>query len=491
MKKVYLGIDIGSSSTKAVLIDDKKDIIESSYIRSKNIDSSINEILKNININNYKIAGAGVTGSGREYAKKLINADIIKTEIIAHAIGTLDIVPSVRTIIDIGCEDCKIILLEEGVMRDFNMNTICLKGDANITTENFTNRAIDKIKIGDKVLTHTGKFRRVEKTFKRRYKGDLLEISCNKLKTLNITPEHPIFSLKREGEKYKRFDYNPKFIPARELKKRDFIAIPYFSKIEKIKYREEQFFRYKDWLFVPIKKINKSKFNGNVYNLKVEEDDSYIANLLPVHNCSSGMGATLENISSRLGIKIEEFGDIAIKSDKDIIMPMKCGVLMSSAVTSKKNAGEKIENILMAVCDSVARNFLDLTAKGKSLKEPIVFQGMTAHNKGLVKSLEKFIGKKIIIPNKPELMGAFGMAIITKEEMKSKSTFNFNKIDTIKITHNNHECIGCGICYNSLPKYFKQIEDGKSICIKEEVDKEDVKDVKEVASLCPKNLIII
>ncbi len=110
----WLGIDIGSSSTKAVLIDQERTIIESSYIRSKDIDSSIKDVLKNVNVNKYQIMGVGITGSGREYTKQLISADLVKTEIIAHAVGTLQIVPSVKTIIDIGCEDCKVILLEIG-----------------------------------------------------------------------------------------------------------------------------------------------------------------------------------------------------------------------------------------------------------------------------------------------------------------------------------------------------------------------------------------
>ena len=231
----------------------------------------------------------------------------------------------------------------------------------------------------------------------------------------------------------------------------------------------------------------------NAYNLNHIKAKPFPAlnNLDP--NKIAANKATLENISSRLGIDISEFGDLAIKSTKDIAIPMKCGVIMSSAVISKKNAGEKIENILMAVCNSVVRNFLNLTSKGKSLEEPIVFQGMTAHNKGLVKAFEETLKKKITIPSKPEAMGAFGMAILTQEEMDGKKTnFNADKLgiakkNKIKINHCNKDCISCGVCYNSLPKYFISLPNGKSECIKNEVDESDVKKMKEVASLCPQN----
>ena len=128
----YLGVDIGSISTKGVIIDENNNIITSSYIWTEG--NPINAVKKLINIlkNNldskYIVKGIGTTGSARKLIGLLLDANIVKNEIMAHAVGTLSIYPDVKTILEIGGQDSKIILLNNGIITDYAMNTLCAAG---------------------------------------------------------------------------------------------------------------------------------------------------------------------------------------------------------------------------------------------------------------------------------------------------------------------------------------------------------------------------
>lgn len=141
----YLGIDVGSVSTNIVLLDDKMNVIEKIYIRTKG--SPIKAVQEGFRIlkNKYydtKIGAAGTTGSGRRIAATLIGADAVKNEITTHAIASLEIDRDVRTIIEIGGQDSKIIILRNGIVSDFAMNTVCAAG-----TGSFIDRQAERLDI--------------------------------------------------------------------------------------------------------------------------------------------------------------------------------------------------------------------------------------------------------------------------------------------------------------------------------------------------------
>ena len=130
MNKCYLGIDIGSISTKGVILDSDYNILSSNYIWTEG--SPINAVKKLISTlkipTGYKLSGIGTTGSARKLIGLMLGANIVKNEIIAHAIGTLNFYPNVKTILEIGGQDSKIILLRNGIVTDYAMNTLCAAG---------------------------------------------------------------------------------------------------------------------------------------------------------------------------------------------------------------------------------------------------------------------------------------------------------------------------------------------------------------------------
>jgi predicted CoA-substrate-specific enzyme activase len=76
----------------------------------------------------YAIRCCGTTGSARYLTKAIVGGDLAKTEIIAHAVATQSLYPDVRTILEIGGQDSKIIILRDGIIVDFAMNSVCAAG---------------------------------------------------------------------------------------------------------------------------------------------------------------------------------------------------------------------------------------------------------------------------------------------------------------------------------------------------------------------------
>lgn len=128
----YLGVDVGSVTTKLAVIDSSYHVVASLYRRTRGrpieaVQEGIDE-LRQLLPQGLRILGVGTTGSGRELAGVVVGADVVKNEITAHAVAASTFVPGVQTILEIGGQDSKIILLRDGVAVDFAMNTVCAAG---------------------------------------------------------------------------------------------------------------------------------------------------------------------------------------------------------------------------------------------------------------------------------------------------------------------------------------------------------------------------
>lgn len=131
--KSFLGIDVGSVSVKMAVLDEKNNILASVYLDTagapiRALKQALDEIRKASEYHGFQINGVGVTGSGRKIASFIIGADVIKNEVTAQTIAALHYDPKVSSIIEIGGQDSKVILLESGVPVWFNMNTLCAAG---------------------------------------------------------------------------------------------------------------------------------------------------------------------------------------------------------------------------------------------------------------------------------------------------------------------------------------------------------------------------
>jgi predicted CoA-substrate-specific enzyme activase len=293
-EKYFLGVDVGSISTNLAVIDNEKELIESVYIRTEG--KPVNSVQKGIKLmrdklgEDLEISGAGSTGSARKLTGVIIGADIVKNEITAHALAALHYNPDVQTVLEIGGQDSKIIIIRNGIVVDFAMNTVC----------------------------------------------------------------------------------------------------------------------------------------------------------------AAGTGSFLDMQASRLEIPIEDFGDLALKSDNAVSIAGRCTVFAESDMIHKQQLGHPTKDIIKGLCEALARNYLNNVGKGKDIQPPIMFQGGVAANIGMHEAFTKYLEQEIIVPENYDVMGAIGSAILAQEdEMKHPKISNFQSWDVSEMDFktSGFECDGCpNIC---------------------------------------------
>jgi activator of 2-hydroxyglutaryl-CoA dehydratase len=135
----YLGVDIGSTSTKAVILDESgKKVIAKNYIMTSGrpVDA-VRQLFRNLlekGAEMVDIAGVGVTGSGRYLIGHFIGADLVKNEITAQTRGAAEIDPD-ADIIEIGGQDSKLVIKRKGAVVDYQMNKACAAGTGSFIDE--------------------------------------------------------------------------------------------------------------------------------------------------------------------------------------------------------------------------------------------------------------------------------------------------------------------------------------------------------------------
>lgn len=285
-ENAFLGIDVGSISTKGVIIDEKNQILASEYIWTEGnpiaaVKMLIGLLENKFDSEQYQIVGTGATGSARRLVGTILNATVVKNEITAHAVGTTTFYPEVRTILEIGGQDSKIILVENGVAVDYAMNTLC----------------------------------------------------------------------------------------------------------------------------------------------------------------AAGTGAFLSSQARRLGINVEDMGEIALRSEHPTAIAARCTVFAESDLVHKIQMGHPREDIIAGVCRAVASNYLNNVGKGKKIASPVVFQGGVSKNVGVVHAFEELLHCPILVDENGHLMGAMGAAILAKRSVK-REHFDFS-IENMEFITREANCGGC------------------------------------------------
>ncbi len=155
--ETYLGIDIGSVTTKLAVLDSSDKLITHSYLPTqgdpiRSVQQGLRQVRQCLP-QDAKISGVATTGSARYLAGVIVGADLVKNEITSHAVAALLYFPEVQTVIEIGGQDSKIIIIRDGIVTDFGMNTVCAAGTGsfldhqaerlNMNIEEFSQRALD------------------------------------------------------------------------------------------------------------------------------------------------------------------------------------------------------------------------------------------------------------------------------------------------------------------------------------------------------------
>ncbi len=134
--RAFVGLDGGSTSTKGVLLDENKEVIGKAYQLSKGnpIEDTMEifaELQKQIEGQGctLEVLGVGTTGYAKDILKEVINADVGLVETVAHTQAGLHFYPGTDVIVDVGGQDIKLIILKNGQVKDFKLNTQCSAGN--------------------------------------------------------------------------------------------------------------------------------------------------------------------------------------------------------------------------------------------------------------------------------------------------------------------------------------------------------------------------
>ncbi|MCL5987237.1 MAG: acyl-CoA dehydratase activase [Actinobacteria bacterium] len=161
--------------------------------------------------------------------------------------------------------------------------------------------------------------------------------------------------------------------------------------------------------------------------------------------CAAGTGSFLDQQANRLNIRIEDFGDIALRANHSVRIAGRCTVFAESDMIHKQQLGYRIPEILSGLCDALVKNYLNNVAKGKDILPPVVFQGGVAANKGIKRSFENELGIEMIVPPHFNVMGAIGAAILASEKMSNGEQTRFRGFEMVMADYitRSFECDGC------------------------------------------------
>ena len=134
--EAFMGIDGGSTSTKAVLMNKEGELLATAYQLSKgNPLADTQDILADLReyVENQgailKVAGVGTTGYAKDMLKESLSADVAIVETVAHTKSAMHYYDDADVIVDVGGQDIKVIVLKDGKVKDFKLNTQCSAGN--------------------------------------------------------------------------------------------------------------------------------------------------------------------------------------------------------------------------------------------------------------------------------------------------------------------------------------------------------------------------
>jgi predicted CoA-substrate-specific enzyme activase len=128
--------------------------------------------------------------------------------------------------------------------------------------------------------------------------------------------------------------------------------------------------------------------------------------------CAAGTGVFLEEIMHKLDIPVNKMNILAKKSTKDVSLSSYCTVFASTEILTRIKEGEKVEDMIKSAFVSVARRVIEMDTLENKV---IATGGVVAHNDIIIEILSRLVGKKILVPPYPQLIGAFGAALYAKE----------------------------------------------------------------------------
>lgn len=182
-------------------------------------------------------------------------------------------------------------------------------------------------------------------------------------------------------------------------------------------------------------------------------------------SCSSGCGAFIETFAKSLEVPVEHIAEQAFSSKAPAQLGSRCTVFMRSKVISEQKNGKSPADILAGLCKSVIQNVFTKVIRLNNLDalgDQIVVQGGTFRNNAILRAMELHSQKNVTRSPYPELMGAIGIALLTKEKVGKTQVSSFVGLHALE-AFEYHEETGqyCPFCANHCNRTIVTFSDGR------------------------------
>ncbi|QCX34411.1 2-hydroxyglutaryl-CoA dehydratase [Caloramator sp. E03] len=180
--------------------------------------------------------------------------------------------------------------------------------------------------------------------------------------------------------------------------------------------------------------------------------------------CSSGCGSFIETFANSLNMTVDEFANSALLAENPVDLGSRCTVFMNSRVKQAQKEGATVGDISAGLSYSVIKNALLKVIKirdPKLLGNKIILQGGTFYNDAVLRAFEIISEREAVRPDISGLMGAFGAALIAKENFKEGYESTLLKLDDIKSFSTQIDMKRCGLCTNNCLLTINKFSDGR------------------------------
>ena len=178
-----------------------------------------------------------------------------------------------------------------------------------------------------------------------------------------------------------------------------------------------------------------------------------IDNIMLNEACSSGCGSFIETFAKSLNLSIEEFVKAALESRRPVDLGSRCTVFMNSKIKQAQKEGYSVGDISAGLSYSVIKNAIQKVMKVRDVKKlgaHIVVQGGTFYNDAVLRAFELIVGRNVVRPDIAGLMGAYGVALLAKEQYEANLDMEYKThltkvedLDKLKIETSHIRCNGC------------------------------------------------
>ena len=201
-------------------------------------------------------------------------------------------------------------------------------------------------------------------------------------------------------------------------------------------------------------------------------DDGIITEIVMNEACSSGCGSFLESFAASLRIPVQNIASAAFASESPAELGSRCTVFMTSSIVSEQKNGKSPEDIMAGLCRSIVENVFTKVIRMSnlaSLGDSIVVQGGTFKNDAVLRAFEQYLGKQVVRAPYPDLMGAIGVALLTKKNTEAHAGLNrtidsgfigFDALDDFSFTQEAN--LVCSQCANHCSRSVVYFSNGSS-----------------------------